>query len=254
MALVNVDPAPLSVSAHTSAADARAGRNAVAPGTTDAPPTHYRVTFDFDTLSSAGARHRPTIVHIDLTANGDYPFKEPVCRVIGDATPWTPHFHPVHPICIGAGWSRDGRTLAVDLVTHIAKLLNFDEPRPTPGYEGWNAAAIRWWVEEHKCRPLDSNLRYPVIDPNAAPGTRGQRVAAATRHAPRVAAAGTRGAEGTGGPRVLPAAARPRVRPATRGRVVPAAARGRVVPARHNRAASEQAAAYPRVRAARRTS
>lgn len=186
LALVNVDSAPISISAHASAADARTGHNPVGVRATAVPPTHYRVVFDFDTLAAPAKTLRPTVVHIDLTANGDYPFKEPVCRVVGDVVPWTPHFHPAYPICIGSGWSHDGRTLAVDLVTHIAKLLNFDEPRPTPGYEGWNGAAIRWWINEHDCRPLDPTLRYPVIDPNLANRRGARRIAAAARPAGRV--------------------------------------------------------------------
>jgi hypothetical protein len=181
MALVNLDPAPVSVSAHRTAADAYAGTNPVTPGTAGAPPEHYRVVYDFPTLIAKGRFHRPTVVHFDLLGNGGdgYPFAEPICRVVGDQVPWTPHFHRVHPICIGAGWRTDGKTLAVDLLVHVQKLLNFDEPKPTPGYDGWNADAIRWWTREHGCKPLDPSLRYPVVDPNRTSGTGGRRFARA---------------------------------------------------------------------------
>src|SRR3954451_16078715 len=79
MALINTDPAPIRVTGHRSAADARSGANAVAPGS-GAPPEHYRATFEFETLSARGVRHRPVVVHVDLMANGNYPFSEPVCR------------------------------------------------------------------------------------------------------------------------------------------------------------------------------
>ena len=193
MALINTDPAPMRVSAHRTANDARRGVNAIACGSGPAPE-HYRVVYAFDTLSARDVRHSPTVVHIDLLANGGYPFSEPVCRTVG-VTPWTPHFSSHYPICIGDGWPDQtarnaGTKLAVDLAVHIARLLNFDEPRPKPGYHGYNGAAIDWWRRAHDCRPLNPNLRYPIIDPND-PGTigpaRGTRIGpAGGRFAPRV--------------------------------------------------------------------
>lgn len=170
MALVNVNLAPIRASGHRNADDARSGARAITSGS-GAAPEHYRVIYDFDTLRGPGLRHRPTIVHLDLMANGSYPFSEPVCRTVGDVTPWTPHFHEIHPICIGAGWPRQtapdaGQALAVDLVRHIAKLLNFDEPPPAAGYSGYNGPAIDWWRGQHDCLPLNAGLRYPEIDPN----------------------------------------------------------------------------------------
>jgi hypothetical protein len=169
MALVNVDPAPIRVTAHAGADAARRGTNAIEPGSTASAPEHYRVAFDFDTLTGRDVRHRPTVVHIDVLGNRNYPFSEPVCRVTGTPLPWTPHFDANWPICIGDGWDTSGKALLVDLVVHIAKLLNFDEPPPRPGYHGYNGAAIEWWVSRG-CRPLDPNLRYPTVDPNAVAG------------------------------------------------------------------------------------
>lgn len=188
MALINIDPAPIRVSGHRNAPDAKTGANAIVPGSGPVPE-HYRVIYGFDTLSGPGIRQKPTVVHIDLLANGNYPFSEPVCRTVGKVTPWTPHFHHVYPVCIGAGWPQQasteaGRSLAVDLVLHIAKLLNFDEPAPKPGYHGYNEAAIDWWRTEHGCRPLNPALRYPNIDPNAAVGQAGERFQAAVSRPP----------------------------------------------------------------------
>lgn len=174
MALVNVNLAPIRVTAHRSAADARSGVRPIASGS-GAAPEHYRVIYEFETLRGPGLRHRPTIVHFDLMANGSYPFSEPICRTVGEVTPWTPHFHEVYPICIGAGWPKQtapdaGEALAVDLVRHIAKLLNFDEPLPAAGYSGYNGPAIDWWRKQNRCRPLNPGLLYPNIDPNEPDG------------------------------------------------------------------------------------
>jgi hypothetical protein len=168
-AAINLDPAPIDVTAHMSAADARSGINPVGPGNSASPPEHYRVTYDFDTLVAADVRSRPTIVHVDLLANGNYPFSEPVCRTVGNKVPFTPHFDRKWPICIGKGWTSDGRRLIDDLIVHVAKLLNFDEPPPTPGYHGYNAAAIAWWARQ-EFRPLNPDLRYPLVDLNGVEG------------------------------------------------------------------------------------
>lgn len=168
--LVNRDPAPVTISAHGTAHDALRGVGEIVPQSTTRPPEHYRVVYDFDTLVGRDQLHRPTVVHIDLLANGNYPFSEPVCRVVGIKVPWTPHFDPSWPICLGQGWSSNGQQLLVYLVAHIARLLNFDEPAPGNGYHGYNAAAIDWWMNVHRCRPLNPDLLYPQVDPNAAAG------------------------------------------------------------------------------------
>lgn len=167
-AAINNDAAPITVTAHASADDAKTGRNPIPPDSTPNAPEHYRVIYAFDTLIGPDRRSKPTVVHIDLRAGGNYPFSEPVCKALGQL-PWTPHFSATWPICLGRGWRNDGKQTLDDLIVHIAKLLNFDEPKPTVGYHGYNGEAIRWW-RNHGYRPLDPDLRYPVIDPNGVPG------------------------------------------------------------------------------------
>ncbi|WP_445147768.1 hypothetical protein [Baekduia sp. Peel2402] len=168
-ALINEDPAPIMITAHATAHDAMRGSAVIPAESTTRPPEHYRVVYDFETLVAPDRRSRPTIVHIDLLANGNYPFTEPICRVVGSKVPWTPHFDANWPICLGHGWSAHGDKLLVDLIVHIARLLNFDEPQPVEGYHGFNAAALQWWTGNGH-RPLDPDLRLPIIDPNAASG------------------------------------------------------------------------------------
>lgn len=168
MAELGADPAPISATGHASATAARRGEQPVAPGA-GAPAEHYRVVFDFATLRGPGEPLRPVVVHIDLLGNGNYPFSEPICRHVGAVVPWVPHFHAYYPVCIGDGWpsGRDaGSALCVDLVTHLAHLLNFDEPAPRPGFDAFNTDAVAWWRQRGH-RPLDEHLRYPRIDPNA---------------------------------------------------------------------------------------
>ena len=153
---------PIAVSGHRNAEDARTGRSPVPVGDRN-PASHFRVIYDFDTLRAPDVRHRPTVVHVAPLANGHYPRTAPSAWVVGDVVPWTPHFTANMPICHGERLWTANRTQLVDYVIHIGKLLNFDEPPPPRGYIGWNRAAITYWRDKLGYRPLDPDLRYPVI-------------------------------------------------------------------------------------------
>lgn len=160
--LLDAADCPIRVTGHRSAADARADRNPVPPGDA-APPTDYRVVYEFDTLRGPGVRHQPTVVHVAPLANGDYPTTPPTAWVVGGVIPWTPHFAANVPVCHGGHVWTPNRTLLVDYIVHIGKLLNFDEPKPIPGYHGYNAAAVAYWGDEMTFQPLDPELRFPSI-------------------------------------------------------------------------------------------
>lgn len=153
---------PISITGHRSADDARTGRS---PVTFDdgSPATHYRVTYDFDTLIAPAKRHRPTVVQVSPLANGAYPASPPSSWVVSEHVPWTPHFAANVPICHGGHVWIPYRTQLVDYVVHIGKLLNFDEPPPAPGYHGYNGAAIAYWRDTLRFAPLDPDLRFPRI-------------------------------------------------------------------------------------------
>ena len=162
LAALDASEFPIRVSGHRSAEDARTSQNPVLVGDR-VPPAHFRIVYDFDTLRAPDVRHRPTVVHVAPLANGGYPRTEPGAWVVGDVIPWTPHFTANQPICHGERMWISNKTQLVDYVIHIGKLLNFDEPPPPPGYIGWNRAAIEYWRDKLKHRPLDPSLRYPVI-------------------------------------------------------------------------------------------
>jgi hypothetical protein len=162
LAALDADNCPIRVSGHRTAEDVRANR---APVSVDdpVPPDHYRVVYDFDTLRGPGRRHRPTVVHVAPLANGAYPTTAPSAWVVSKVIPWTPHFAANVPICHGTHVWIANRTQLVDYVTHIGKLLNFDEPPPTPGYHGYNGAAVAYWHDTMRLRPLDPDLRFPTF-------------------------------------------------------------------------------------------
>ena len=174
---LNQSDCPVRVTAHRSAADARAGTRPLRVGEGN-PPAAYRVIYDFDTLISAGRRHRPTQILIDPLANGDYPTSEPVANVIGQA-PWTPHFANGVPVCHGHRIWVPNRTQLVDYIIHLGRLLNFDEPPPGKGYTGYNGEAIRWWGHELNYQPLDPELKFPAIEPTEVLGRRRPRLSQA---------------------------------------------------------------------------
>jgi hypothetical protein len=160
--LLDAADCPVRVTGHRNAADARADRDPVPPGDLN-PPTDYLVVYEFDTLRARGVRHQPTMVHVAPLANGDYPRSAPTAWVVSDVIPWTPHFAANVPVCHGDHTWIPNRTLLVDYIIHIGKLLNFDEPPPTPSYHGYNGSAVAYWRDEMKFEPLNPDLRFPSI-------------------------------------------------------------------------------------------
>jgi hypothetical protein len=162
VAALDAADCPVRVTGHRTAQDVRANRDPIPAGSQTAP-SHYRVVYDFDTLSGPGTRLRPTVVHVSPLANGNYPETPPTAWVISDVIPWTPHFAANVPICHGSHVWIPNRTQLVDYVIHIGKLLNFDEPPPNAGYHGYNAQAVAYWRSKMRLRPLNPGLRFPNI-------------------------------------------------------------------------------------------
>lgn len=169
--ILNADPsAPVTLTGHRSITDAAGGQGALGQG--PPAPTAYRAVYDVPTLTGPDQPYRgQTVVVFDLLGNGNYPFTEPVARVVGPV-PWTPHFEAGRVVCIGHTiWAPAGTTTAAELIVHVGRLLNFDEP-PNGGLTGWNVAAIQWW-RQYGSRPLDPSLVWPNIDPNRNAGRTG---------------------------------------------------------------------------------
>jgi hypothetical protein len=180
MAALDRADCPIRVSGHRTAEQARSGEAPVSVGD-PTPPAHYRVVYDFDTLSGPGRRYRPTVIHIAPLASGDYPALPPGAWVVGEVIPWTPHFAANVAVCHGAHVWIPNRTQVVDYAIHLGKLLNFDEPPPVPGYHGYNRQAVAYWRSTMALRPLDPELRFPQI--------RAEDVSSADLAAPGVAPA-----------------------------------------------------------------
>lgn len=126
--------------------------------------THYRVLYRVRTLIGPARYLDETTVRFDLFANNDYPMNEPASWVIDGPMPWSPHFLEGREICIGPIWKRaQGRILLCELMIHVARLLNFDEPPyEDPEYGGWQPDAVEYWETTLGRQPI-SKLVYPSV-------------------------------------------------------------------------------------------
>ena len=52
--------------------------------------------------------------------------------------------------------------LLAQLIIHVARLLNFDEP-PLQGDDGWNPDAARYWERKLRYGPVDPSVSYPCL-------------------------------------------------------------------------------------------
>jgi len=158
-------PALGSVRAFGSEAEFRAGREVTPEEGEAGRAVFYLVAYTFPILVGPGPTTDRALARFDLTAGGNYPFSTPQVAIVTRPLPWSPHVHGASGmVCLGEGWGRArGRMLAAQLVVHVMRLLNCDEPDRDPSYGGWNAEAVRYWRTTMRCRPLNADLPYPVL-------------------------------------------------------------------------------------------
>jgi hypothetical protein len=183
----------LRLEAYGSIEDMRNRQNQITgPGTADRAVHYLAIYRPLKTLCGAGKYMEETRIHLDLLANGNYPYSPPASWVVSESMPWTPHFKQGAVVCIGDLWDEQGgKTLLAHLIRHHARLLNWDERARGNGYVGWNGAAIDWHRKHFGSKPLTQGLRYPELPsklvygieeaPAFAVGGRSQKVAS---HAP----------------------------------------------------------------------
>jgi hypothetical protein len=123
------------------------------------------VEYCFPILIGAGKTTPLVRAKFDLLAGGNYPYSAPAATCLGAPLPWSPHVHPTSgTVCLGDGWAHArGRMLAAQLVVHVMRLLNCDEPDRGSDYGGWNPPAAHYWRAVLGRRPLNPDLLYPVL-------------------------------------------------------------------------------------------
>jgi hypothetical protein len=153
----------MKVTAYRSVDDVHARRRPLTAEGDGHLATHYLAEYHMRTLSGPDRYCDRTLVHLDLLANGNYPFSEPSCWVLSSPMPWSPHFKEGNPICLGEIWREANAILLGHLLIHIAKLLNFDEVARGNSYQGWNPEAIKYWRERLHERPVTPGFVYPAL-------------------------------------------------------------------------------------------
>jgi hypothetical protein len=80
-----------------------------------------------------------------------------------DAIPFCPHVRPVTGhVCLGEAWQlAEGNWLLANLVIHVMKLVNFDEPCTL---DSFSQEAFDYALGALAGRPLNPDLDYPVMD------------------------------------------------------------------------------------------
>ena len=180
----------LRLEAYATPGDLRARTGAIADPADGHRAVHYLATYHpLKTLCGPGEFMDTTSIHIDLLANGNYPFSAPASWVV-TRMPWSPHFKQGTVVCIGDLWDKRGTTLLGHLIRHHARLLNWDELLRGGGYVGWNGEAIAWHASHYGGRPLTEGLIYPELPaevvygvestPTFRVGKRGKRAVAAS--------------------------------------------------------------------------
>lgn len=148
-----------------TADDARRGKDATAADGDAGRITNYTVEYRFPLLVGPGPTTPSATCRVDLLAGGNYPFSTPAASFVSRPLPWCEHVHPLTGmVCLGEGWARTrGRMLAAQLVVHVMRLVNYDEPDRGPAYDRWNPEAMQYWRSVLRGRPLHANLHYPTL-------------------------------------------------------------------------------------------
>lgn len=145
---------------------ATTGRNATAEEGEAGRVVLYAASLAFPVLTGPGELFPgPTQVRFDLRAARNYPFDAPVVTVVSRPLPWSPHVQPVTGlVCQGEIWGLGhGRMLLGQLLIHVMRVLNCDEPDRGHLYAGWNGDAASYWRTTMGCRPLTPDLSYPAL-------------------------------------------------------------------------------------------
>jgi hypothetical protein len=124
----------------------------------------YRWNFKIRTHTSRDSFAPETEIGVN-TEVADYPRVPPSTWILSSHVPWSPHFMQGAPVCIGGElWAPTGGHITLgELAINIAHLLNWDEKGRGAGYVGWNGAAIAHHKQAYKGRPIDPDVRYPIL-------------------------------------------------------------------------------------------
>lgn len=134
--------------------------------------TLYLVDFTFPMLAAEGSRLSKATARFDLLASGNYPYSDPFVRFL-PSYPWCLHVQPrTGTVCLGKGWQESrGRMLLGQLIVHVMRLANFDEPDRGPLHDAYDGRALQYWRETLGTGPLNRDLVYPALPTDITHGS-----------------------------------------------------------------------------------
>lgn len=164
-----------SIRAYASHQALRAGRQCLPDEAAAGAASLYTVELRFRHLSGPGETAERSVAAFDLLAGGNYPYTKPLVTFITRPLPWSPHVHPASGIvCLGDAWLHArGKMLLAQLVVHVMRLVNFDEP--DLGGEHFNPPAAGYWRTVLDCRPYVVGLPYPRLPSELTHGVESER-------------------------------------------------------------------------------
>lgn len=124
--------------------------------------TFYVVEYRLPTILVSPVGSMASVTVCFDTSLPTYPFAAPTTRVVSTPVPWNSHVSSGGVVCLGAIWEEArGRMALCQLVLHVLKLLNFDEPPHDEG--GYAPAANDHWAAVLSYQPLNRGVRYPTM-------------------------------------------------------------------------------------------
>lgn len=122
----------------------------------------YAVTYRLPLVLSGPGQYMTEVTVCFDTSAPTYPLTAPTTRVVSTPIPWSSHFAAGGTVCLGEIWNEArGRMALCQLVLHVLKLINLDEPRHD--HPGFSPAASAYWATALNYRPLNRGLRYPTL-------------------------------------------------------------------------------------------
>lgn len=120
----------------------------------------YEVDFTFPFLTGPGTEASRATAVFDATSPL-YPYACPIVTFVTMPRPWSTHVHPTGVVCLGEFWRKE--RLLAQLIVHVMKIANLDEPVRDRGYDGYSAEAYTHWKHRLGARPYVPNLAYPAL-------------------------------------------------------------------------------------------
>lgn len=123
----------------------------------------YDVDFNFPMLKEPRTTFTGATARFYLLAGGNYPFTEPQVQFTTRPVPFCTHVQQsTGTVCLGGGWGRSGGSvLLAQLVIHVMRLANLDEP--IPNHDTFSTEALAYWRDVLRWRPLNPDLEYPAL-------------------------------------------------------------------------------------------